>query len=181
MRIMRLFYRSLPLLCVLFLISVSVSGLAQLTNRKALSNTIEIKLPASFKLMDARMLASKYPANNHPTEAYTNDEANVNITFKKTDQSLTEQDVFTHGKKMEQDLVDKGRIELIKTEQIKVNSNNIHVFSFYSNAIDTKVYNVIFIFSSKGKLVAGSFNCTTALQSQWQLTAYEIIRSIKEI
>lgn len=119
MRIMSLYYRSLHLLCALILVSVSVTGFAQLANRKALFNTIEIKLPTSFKLMDSRMLASKYPANNHPTEAYTNDEANVNITFKKTDQSLTEQDVFTQGKKMEKDLVEKGRIELIKTDQVQ--------------------------------------------------------------
>jgi hypothetical protein len=178
---MRLLYCSRALLCVLFLMGLSISSFAQLASKKALSNTIEIKLPTSFKLMDAGMLATKYPSNNHPTEAYTNEEASVNITFKKTDQLLTEQDVFTQGKKLEQDLVSKGRIELIKTEQIKANSNNIHVFSFYSNAIDTKVYNVLFIFSSKGKMVMGSFNCTSALQSQWQVTAYEIIRSIKEI
>lgn len=165
----------------IFLIICSISTNAQLANRKALSNAIEIKLPADFKYMTATVLASKYPSNNKPSEVYTNEDVTVNIAFKKTEQSLTEQKVFADGKKLEQQLTSNGKVQLIASEQIKANGNNIYVFSFYSNAIDTKVYNVMFVFSLKGKMVVGSFNCTVALQNQWQITAYEIIRSIKEI
>jgi hypothetical protein len=51
-----------------------------------LSNTIEIKLPAGFQFMDEGMLATKYPPNK-PSEVYTNEEATVNIAFKKTEQN----------------------------------------------------------------------------------------------
>jgi hypothetical protein len=131
--------------------------------------------------MDANTLSSKYPPINKPSEVYTNEEATVNIAFKKIEQSLAEQKVFTEGKKLEQQLTSNGKVQLIASEQIKANGNSIYVFSFYSNAIDTKVYNVMFVFSLKGKMVLGSFNCTVALQNQWQVTAYEIIRSIKGI
>jgi hypothetical protein len=163
------------------LASFSTITYAQLANRKALSNAIEIKLPAGFKFMEGDILATKYPPNNKPSEVYTNEDATVNIAFKKTVQSLAEQNVFTEGKRLEQQLINGGRIQLISSEQIKANGNNTHVFSFYSNAIDTKVYNVMFVFSLKGKMVVGSFNCTIALQNQWQSTAYEIVRSIREI
>lgn len=159
----------------------ATQSFSQLAYRKTLSNTIEIKLPSVFKLMEADILAAKYPPNNKPSEVYTNEEATVNIAFKKTGQALAEQNVFTEGKKLEQQLTSNGKVQLISSEQIKANGNKIHVFSFYSNAIDTKVYNVMFIFSLKGKMVVGSFNCTIALQNQWQRTAFEIIRSIKEI
>jgi hypothetical protein len=178
---MWLFNRLRALLHILLLISISVNSFAQLASRKALLNTIEIKMPASFKLMDAAMLANKYPSNNHPTEAYTNDDISINVSFKRTEQILMEQNVFAEGKKMAQQLISKGRVQLISSEDIKSNGNNIHVFSFYSNAIDTKVYNIIFIFSLKGKMVAGSFNCTSDLQNRWQTTAYDIIRSIKKV
>ena len=168
-------------LLTLSLVIFSVTVYSQLKYTKALSNTIELKLPSVFKLMEATVLATKYPPNNKPSEVYTNEEATVNISFKKTEQLLTEQNVFTEGKKLEEQLTNKGKVERISSEQIKANRNNIHVFSFYSNAIDTKVYNVMFIFSLKGKMVVGSFNCTIALQNQWQITAYEIIRSIKPI
>jgi hypothetical protein len=154
---------------------------SQLASRKALSNAIEIKLPISFKLMDAGMLATKYPASNHPTEAYTNEEISVNIVFKKTEQLLAKQNVYTEAKKMEQQLINTGRFELISSEEIKASGNNIYVFSFYSNAIDTKVYNVTFVFSLQGKMVVGSFNCTRTQQNKWQATVNEIICSIKEI
>jgi hypothetical protein len=173
----RLWTTLLTLSVVLF----SISSSAQLSYKKALSNTIEIKLPSVFKLMGADILAMKYPPKNKPSEVYTNKEATVNIAFKKTEQALAEQNVFTEGKKLEQQLTSNGKVQLISSEQIKANGNNIHVFSFYSNAIDTKVYNVMFIFSLKDKMVIGSFNCTIALQNQWQSTAFEIIRSIKEI
>jgi hypothetical protein len=126
-------------------------------------------------------LATKYPPNNKPSEVYTNEEATVNIALKHTQQLLSEQNVSTEGKKLQQQLTNGGKVELVSSEQIKANGNNIHVFSFYSNAIDTRVYNVMFIFSLKGKMAVGSFNCTIALQNQWQVIAYEIIRSIKKI
>lgn len=168
-------------LLALFLLLFSISIYAQLANRKALSNAIEIKLPADFKLMEANVLAVKYPPNNKPSEVYTNEEATVNIAFKKTEQPLTELKVYAEGKKLEQQLTSNGKVQLISSEQIKANGNNIHVFSFYSNAIDTRIYNLMFIFSLKGKMVIGSFNCTLTSQGQWQVTAYEIIRSIKEV
>lgn len=130
--------------------------------------------------MDANTLSSKYPPNNKPSEVYTNEEATVNIAFKKTAQLLPEQNVFAEGKKLEQQLTSNGKVQLISSEQVKASKNNIHAFSFYSNAIDTKVYNVMFIFSLKGKMMIGSFNCTISMQNQWHNTAYEIIRSIKE-
>jgi hypothetical protein len=168
-------------LLTLSVVLLSISSSAQLSYRKALSNTIEIKLPPVFKLMEADILATKYPPNNKPSEVYTNEEATVNIAFKKTAQLLSEQNVFAEGKKLEQQLNSNGKVQLISTEDIKANGNNIHVFSFYSDAIDTKVYNVMFTFSLKGKMVIGSFNCTIVLQNQWQVKAYEIIRSLKDV
>lgn len=165
-----------PLL--MYLPSKSYSQLAQ---RNILSNTVSIKLPPSFTIMDANTLASKYPPNNKPSEVYTNTEATVNIAFKRTEQSLLKENVFTEGKKLESQLSSSGKVQLIKSEEIKVNNSNIYVFSFYSNAVDTKVYNIMFVFPVKSKMIVGSFNCTYVLQPQWQQTAYEIIRSIKAI
>lgn len=156
-----------------------LTSYSQLSQRNILSNTVSIKLPSSFSMMDANTLSTKYPPNNKPSEVYTNEEATVNIAFKKTEQQLTNANVLTEGKKLESQLVSSGKVHLVKSEQIKSGHNNIHVFSFYSDAIDTKVYNIVFVFSVKGKMVVGSFNCTYVLQAQWQQTASEIIRSIK--
>lgn len=157
------------------------SAFSQIESRKILLGKMSLMMPIDFKIMDEKVLAFKYSSANKPSEVYTNEEATVNIAFKKTEQLLAEQNVVTEGKKLELQLINKGKVILIGSEQIKSNGNNIHVFSFYSNAIDTKVYNVMFVFSLKGEMVVGSFNCTIALQNQWQSIAFEIIRSIKEI
>lgn len=179
MNSMRLNYNFIYILTISTFLHVQC--FSQLAYRNILSSTISIKLPSSFKIMDASTLSSKYPPNNKPSEVYTNEEATVNIAFKKTTQSLSEQNVFTDGNKLEQQLTNNGKVKLISSEKIKANQNNIYVFSFYSDAIDTKVYNVMFIFSLKEKMMIGSFNCTLAMQNQWQTIAYEIISSIKEI
>lgn len=166
---------------VLVLICLSSTTYSQLSQRNILSNTVSIKLPSSFSIMDAKTLSFKYPLNNKPSEVYTNAEATVNIAFKKTEQRLSNANVFTEGKKLESQLVSSGKVRLAKSEQMKSGNKNIHVFSFYSEAIDTKVYNIMFVFAVKDKMVVGSFNCTYLLQSQWQQTAYEIIRSIKVV
>lgn len=147
--------------------------------RNVLNNTVNISMPEDFILMDANTLSSKYPPSNKPSEVYTNAEATVNIAFKRTEQQLSKESSFVGGKELENQLVNSGKVQLVKSEQIKSVNNNIYVFSFYSDAIDTKVYNIMFVFSAKGKMIVGSFNCTYALQSQWQQTAYKIIHSIK--
>lgn len=163
------------------LMCLPIVSYTQLLQRNVLSNTVSLKLPSSFIMMDANTLSSKYSPNNKPSEVYTNEGATVNIAFKRTEQQLSKEKVFTEGKKLESQLLNSGKVQLIKSEEIKTGNHNIHVFSFYSNAVDTKVYNIMFIFSAKGKMIVGSFNCTYLLQSQWQQTAYEIIRSIKAI
>jgi hypothetical protein len=174
-------YRSVFLSMVIMsvLMWLPSTSYSQVSQRNILSNTASIKLPSSFSMMDANTLSSKYPPNNKPSEVYTNTEATVNIAFRKTEQQLINANVFTEGMKLQSQLVSSGKVQLVKSEQIKSGNNNIHVFSFYSDAIDTKVYNIMFVFSVKGKMVVGSFNCTSVLQPQWQQTAYEIIRSIK--
>lgn len=151
---------------------------SQLSQRNILSNTVSIRLPISFRMMDESILLSKYPTNNKPSEAYANEEATVSIAFKKTGQQLSKENVFTESKMLESQLLNSGKIQLIKSEDIKANNNNIHVFSFYSNAVDTKVYNIMFVFSVKGKMIVGSFNCTYLQQAQWEQAAYEIICSV---
>ena len=49
---------------------------------------------------------------------------------------------------------------------------------FYSQAIDTKVYNLMFGTELNGRLLIGTFNCTIANYNEWQPMADEIVNSI---
>jgi hypothetical protein len=163
------------------LLLISLKSNSQLVYRNVLSNGISIKLPASFILMDEKTLSFKYPSNNRPVDVYTDTEATVNIAFKQTGKKVTENDVMLEGRMVEKQLLNTGKITLIQSQDFKVNSYNVMSFSFYSYAIDTKVYNLMFVFSLRGEMIIGSFNCISSLQRKWQDMAYEMIRSIKKI
>lgn len=163
---------------VILFFCLPIFSFSQLTNKTILSNSLKIKLPVDFVLMDEQTASKKYPVNNKPTEVYTNAEATVNIAFKKTDKALKEEKVLAEGKQLETQLLQNNSLQKINSTSIKTTTNNIFIISFYSNAIDTKIYNVMFVFSLKGKMIMGSFNCTYLLQSQWENKVTEIIKSI---
>ncbi len=175
------FFRIRERYFVVFFLFIPLSLFSQFGSRAALENKILISLPVDFKLMANVYKATKYPANNQPSEVYTNRDATVNVTFRETNQVLSEQKVLTEGKKIEEQLLSSGKIQLIRSESLRTKMNNIYAFGFYTLAIDTRVYNLMFVFSLKGKMVIGSFNCTVELQPHWQDEAYKIISSIKEL
>lgn len=171
-----------PVLFISILLLSVTAHAQQLEKRKILSNTMEILLPADFKTLDAKMRAIKYPSNNKLAEAYTNEEVNINIGFNPTEQPLQEPNVYRMGKQLEQQLLGSDRAEKpLRTKELKVNGKNVYTIAFISPAKDTKVYNRMFLFSHKGKLVLGTFNCTVALQGEWEKKADEIILSLKEM
>lgn len=166
-------------LIVLIILLCPLLSRSQISERKILANSVSISLPVSFTLMDSVSVMQKYPPNNKPSEVYTNKDATVNIAFKRTNQIVTKEKIYSEGKNMETQMVNSGRIQLIKSGP--ANKIGKHNFSFYTSALDTRVYNIMFVFSVKGKMVVGSFNCTSNLQGQWEKTAYEVIESIKPL
>jgi len=163
----------------LFLPTKSILG--QFFYRNVLSNELEIKMPIDFKLIQSFAQDGKYPLANQPSEVYGNEQNTVNIAFKITKRKLDEKDVIKEGKILEEQLAKDKNIRIIDSEVPIINGISSYIFSFYSDAKDTKVYNLIFIFSSKGRMVVGNFNCVIALQMNWQSSAFMIIHSLKRV
>jgi hypothetical protein len=152
---------------------------SQLVYRDVLSDLVMIKVPAEFKEMDTIMKNIKYPGKNGPEDIYTNEATTINIALKKSEIKLLEAEVYEQGKLIEKGLSGKG-YKMEQSEQLMVNDNHVHLFGFISDAIDMKIYNLMFIFSLKDKLVMGTFNCPEKLRDTWEKDAMEMIRSIKK-
>jgi hypothetical protein len=146
-----------------------------------LSHKAEIQLPSGFNLMDKKLMAEKYSSSNLPTEVYSNASGTVNVAFNASSNKLHSVEVIPEGKKIEQRLRSSGRIYFIDSEPLMVNGIKIYVFRFYSSAHDTKIYNVMFVFSIRQKLVLGSFNCAVSLEQEWQKHSMQIIKSLKQV
>ena len=167
--------------CVLTLSSAWISVSVQadvLKPRKVLSGKGSMLLPQDFVLMDARSIAKKYPTAGHrPTEVYTNPGGTINVALNHTRNVAKESDL--EGVKQVMDAqFNRPSIDFIGSEIRDVNGKKFIILEFVSQAVDTKIYNLMAIGSLDGRLVMITFNCTDNFMKDWQPVAKKIIGSI---
>ena len=74
--------------------AVKGQGNVPLSHKTVLSGKATMLLPEEFELMDAEMLAAKYPKTGHqPTEVYTNEDGTINIALNYTQNKAEEKDL----------------------------------------------------------------------------------------
>ncbi|WP_226390529.1 hypothetical protein [Penaeicola halotolerans] len=169
------------LLFVLVLSFMVMSFDTELKERKVLNEKITLLLPSDFTLMDESTLLIKYPNTaNRPTEVYTNDKGSINIAFNHTSNPISEQELNQVQTAIKQQLSATNGIEILKTDKLTSNNSEFLTIEFMSNAIDTKIYNKMFITVLDGKLLLGTFNCTMNDLDKWQPLSKQMISSIKK-
>ena len=141
---------------------------------------LTVSVPASFTEMSADKIVVKYPnAGNRPNVVYTNERASVNVAFTQVEMPTEQEDIPEVEEVLSQQLQAtkpmnfKSRIE-------KINGSDYAIFEFESQAIDSKIYNLIFATDVNGKLLMGTFNCTEGLKGEWQSKAKEILSSLRK-
>lgn len=168
----------LIVLCLSFMI---MSFDTELKERQVLNGKITLLLPLDFTQMDESTLLIKYPNTaNRPTEVYTNDKGSINIAFNHTANPISEQELNQVQEAIQQQLSVTNGVEILKTEKVKVNDSEFVTIEFISNAIDTKIYNTMFITALNGKLLLGTFNCTINDLNEWKPISQKIINSIRK-
>lgn len=150
-----------------------------LAPRKILSGKGSMLLPEDFVLMDAQSIAKKYPTAGHrPTEVYTNPGGTINIALNHTRNVAKESDL--EGVKQVMDAqFNRPSIDFIGSEIRDVKGKKFIILEFVSQAVDTKIYNLMAIGSLEGRLVMATFNCTDNFRKDWQPVAKKIIGSIE--
>lgn len=74
----------------------------------------------------------------------------------------------------------QGRVEQLDSRIERINGSDLAVFEFTSQAMDTKVYNLMFLTELDGKLLIGTFNCTEASKKDWQSRAKGILSFVRK-
>lgn len=167
------------LLILVIVFSIEATG-QQLVTKKILSAKVGVLIPSDFVLMDANTLRVKYPnQGNRPNEVYTNATASVNLAFTYTTKKATSDDLKKHAQELVNLLKGQNGITVISQMQEKVNDNDFLVIEFYSTAVNGRIYNKMFITVLEGRMLIGSFNCTTSVESLWKAKADQIIKSFK--
>ncbi len=148
--------------------------------RKAVqSGKATVLIPEGFELMDAGMLASKYPQAGHrPEEVYTNKEGTINIALNYTQNKAEEKDLPDIQKTMEKQF-NHPTIEFIQSSMQEINGRKYIRLEFVTPAADSRIYNLLQITSLEGRLAMFTFNCTENYRKDWEATGKEIMQSIE--
>jgi len=154
---------------------------SKLVYREILDETLKILVPDDFVLMDVEMLNLKYPKANRPTLVYTDDNGEVNIAFNYTQNKITPADIPKMKNSILNQFKQVSSINLINSELRNINNKEFFIMKFYSQAIDTKVYNLMFGTELNGRLLIGTFNCTIDKVQVWKSISEDIINSIETL
>jgi hypothetical protein len=143
------------------------------------NNKLRLSVPDYFTEMSSAMKHSKYPRGNSPDVVYTDEDGAVNVALNYTTAVMSDNDIATMQSRLLQQLQAANPIDLT-TRTETINGSEFAVFEFMSQAIDTRVYNLMFLTEMDGRMLLGTFNCTESLKLEWQPRAKEILASVQK-
>jgi hypothetical protein len=144
------------------------------------SGQVQLELPSQLQEMDAEMFRLKYPLENtETTKAYSNEDGTVSLLISPRPEKATQTDLPKYQQMLYESFGKNSNIDFRKSEIRKINGRDFVVIEMVTPAVDTEVYNLMFVTSSGGRLVMGTFNCTVDRQKEWQPLAERILGSVK--
>ena len=159
---------------------LSIFALQGLEPRVILKDKAEILLPSNFGIMSEDILLTKYPSGNRPTVVYSNDNGTVNLAINHTVNNMTvEQLPEALGVFAQQFEQIYPTAQWMRQEMIQINERAFIVMELVTPAVDTHIYNLMFITSLDGRMLMFSFNCTEELRGEWESTGNQMMQSVK--
>lgn len=148
--------------------------------KSVLNNRISILLPESFGNMGMDMIVVKYPmADRRPSEVYTNGTGSINVAFSMTQTQVTEEQLPEVEPVLRNQFSNSPGVHFISSKIERINGRNFVKVEFFSTAVDSKVYNRLFVTSLDGRMFIGTFNCTERYYKSWEVLAQKIVGSVK--
>lgn len=155
-------------------------NLKQVEKVRLLNGKVLTFLPSGFKIMSEEMLAAKYPASNRPTLVYTNDDGSINFAFNHTANQITEEKLPEVLPAFVQQFNSiYPQIQWIKKDIEAMNGKNFVAMEFITPAVDTRIYNLMYVTELEGKMLMCSFNCMESQKSEWESKAKQALNSVE--
>ena len=126
------------------------------------------------------MLAAKYPSGNRPTLVYTNEDGTVNFAFNHTENKIREAnlpDVLPVFVQQFNSIY--PQIEWLKKGIETVNGKSFIVMEFITSAVDSKIYNLMYITELEGRMLMCNFNCLDHEKAEWESKAKQSLNSVE--
>ncbi|GGG32029.1 hypothetical protein [Hymenobacter glacieicola] len=166
-------------LLALFFFSAAITGI-ELEEKMLIDKKVSLKIPKGFEVMQEQMLKVKYPSERRPTIVYTNSTGGINVALNLTINQASQELIPAYQENLRQTFAKlypsaKG----VRSGVEEVNGRKVAFIELVTPAIDSEIYNLIFLTDVDGKLLLCTFNCMVKDQVAWQPTAREIMASLK--
>jgi hypothetical protein len=148
----------------------------------ALQNRIRVLMPKSFKQMSDQELEIKYPRSGSlPQEAYSNESGTVSLAFNHTSNKLSPADLPDFRQSFARQFKGTLGIEFKGSSIKNINGRDFAILEFISPAMDTNIYNLMFLTSLDNRLLICTFNCVQSEMEKWKPTSQQILNSVQVI
>jgi hypothetical protein len=124
-----------------------------------------LKVPVDFTEWDHETILKKY-SGDVPDVVFSNHETTVNLAVSFTENRMDNGEIKGFQAAMVAMLKENG--EILSTDYNEVDQHNVGQIKLISQGLDTGIYNHMIFFSHNHALVIVTFNCTAALQEEWQ-------------
>lgn len=138
-----------------------------------------IMLPKTFIEMPQQMKEIKYPSSDRPQIIKTNLLGSVNFTFSLLEINCGIQQVSDCTNQLKY-ILEKVMSQYTFSDEYDGSTKNgtYKAFEYYSNALDAKLYTLVFGASIDGKFLLGGFNCKASDKDWWLKSAIQVCESI---
>jgi hypothetical protein len=152
----------------------------QLEAKSLLNDQVELKIPKEFQIMSEERIALKYPKEKPPTLVYTNESGGINVALNHTSSTANQNAIASYKDYLKKALSEMSSSLKWKSDGVaEINGRKVGYLEFMTQAIDTKIYNLMFFTDVDGKLLICTFNCTKSDIKEWTSAAKEIMYSLK--
>lgn len=152
----------------------------ELETRSLLNDKVELKVPKGFKIMSEEMMKTKYPSESRPTLIYTDETGGINVALNLTQSQASQEMIPSYQEYMVQTFKNLYPSAEWKGSGMKtINGKKVGYLELVTPAMDTEIYNLMFLTDVDGKLLLVTFNCTKKSINEWTPVAKEIMNSLK--
>jgi hypothetical protein len=141
-----------------------------------------IRLPKEFTDMPINFAKLKYPSEQRPQIIKMNEDGSVNFTFSLYPDKLKEEEIEDCIRTLKAAIERMNpahlffELQVLEQDELKVG-----YFDYKSNALDSDLYNILYVTPIGGRIMMGAFNCRLGEREAWKPVVLKIAMSIKDL
>ena len=143
---------------------------------------MQMRIPESFTDMPLEIARIKYPAEQRPKIIKMNEDGSINITLGLYPEMLKKEAVQECIDTLQTVIERMNPANRFFEKQVLVEEQlTVGYFDYKSNALDSDLYNIMFVTPIAGKTMLGTFNCKMSDKDDWSILALQMMMSIKDL